>query len=193
MTDEGKRTAILYTDGACIGNPGAGGWAAVIQVDGKEYELKGGEKHTTNNRMELTAAIEGLLALEGVDEVTLVSDSKYVLGMLGGWKAKANTDLIGALREAASKVGKLETVWVKGHAGDEYNERADALAEAEAKSQCGYVTTNPRQTSAEALLKIVARHVDDKTIEMIWRDVEVEFGDEVDTPAIMRLLSALGG
>ena len=138
----------LYTDGACRGNPGRGGWGAILVYEGREKELSGGEKSTTNNRMELTAAIEGLRAIKYPCEVTLTSDSKYLVDAiekrwLASWKKKnwkkadgkpvLNPDLWQALDEELTR-HKVTFVWVKGHEGHPYNERCDALATAYADS-----------------------------------------------------------
>ncbi|MGY4398499.1 ribonuclease HI [Sphingomonas sp. UYAg733] len=131
----------IATDGACKGNPGPGGWGALIRAGGKEKGLSGGEKLTTNNRMELTAAIEGLNALKRPCLVTLSTDSRYVMDGLtkwikgwqrNGWKTAdkkpvKNADLWQALLDAA-KPHRIEWKWVKGHAGHPDNERADRLA-----------------------------------------------------------------
>lgn len=132
---------VLYTDGACSGNPGPGGWGAILIYADNERELCGGEKETTNNRMEMMAVIEGLRALKTPCQVKIVTDSKYVLqGMTEwkfnwikrGWKTAdnkpvKNVDLWQALVEQ-EKLHKLSWQWVKGHNGDPMNERADALA-----------------------------------------------------------------
>jgi ribonuclease HI len=132
---------VIYTDGACRGNPGPGGWGALLISRAAEKELWGGEPLTTNNRMELTAAIEALTALKKPCEVELHTDSKYLMqGMtewLPGWKARGwrtadrkpvkNDDLWMRLDEARRR-HKVRWRWVKGHAGHELNERADALA-----------------------------------------------------------------
>lgn len=132
----------IYTDGACRGNPGIGGWGAVLVYRGREKELSGGERETTNNRMELTAVIEALAALKESCEVTLTSDSKYVIdalerGWAKGWEARGwkrsdkgealNPDLWKRLLKLTEK-HKITYVWVKGHAGHPYNERCDKLA-----------------------------------------------------------------
>ncbi len=137
----------IYTDGACKGNPGAGGWSAILEFEGREKELCGGERLTTNNRMELTAAIEGLSALKEPCAVTLYSDSQYLInainkGWLVGWKQRGwkkadksqvlNDDLWRTLDELLSK-HEVEFIWVRGHDGHEYNERCDALASAKAE------------------------------------------------------------
>lgn len=128
---------LLHTDGSALGNPGPGGWAAIIQVGKKEVELSGGESHTTNNRMEMTAVIEGLKWIkvhQGTPKtVRLFSDSSLVVKSLNeGWKRKANQDLWAQLDSAAEGFS-LHAEWVKGHADNVYNQRCDALAVAEAK------------------------------------------------------------
>ena len=134
-------TIHIYTDGACKGNPGKGGWGAILEVDGKERELFGGEPVTTNNRMELTAVIEALAALKRPCRVVLHTDSQYVqkgiTEWIHGWKARGwrtaarepvkNVDLWKKLDEVV-RAHEIDWKWVKGHAGDAGNERADALA-----------------------------------------------------------------
>jgi ribonuclease HI len=131
----------IATDGACKGNPGPGGWGALLRSGGTERELSGGEPLTTNNRMELMAAIEGLRALKRPCRVKLSTDSRYVLDGLtkwvagwqrNGWKTASrqpvkNDDLWRALIEAAAP-HRIDWVWIKGHAGHPDNERADRLA-----------------------------------------------------------------
>lgn len=135
-----KRISI-WTDGACSGNPGPGGWGALLRADGHEKELCGGAENTTNNRMELQAAIEALNALKQPSEVELYTDSQYVKGGMTGWivgwkkngwrtsakKPVKNEELWRALDEAVSR-HKINWHWVKGHAGHTENERADELA-----------------------------------------------------------------
>jgi ribonuclease HI len=133
----------IYTDGACKGNPGPGGWGALLKSNDSQKELFGGELRTTNNRMEMTAVIEALSALKRPCHVTLHVDSQYVLkGMtewLAGWKARGwktaakqsvkNVDLWQRLDQLVSTGGhKIDWRWVKGHNGDPGNEQADALA-----------------------------------------------------------------
>lgn len=131
----------LFTDGACKGNPGVGGWGALLRYGQHEKELFGGELNTTNNRMELKAAIEGLAALSRPCDVVLTTDSKYVKQgiqqWLAGWKRNGwktaskqpvkNQDLWQALDQACQR-HQVEWRWVKGHAGHDENERADQLA-----------------------------------------------------------------
>jgi ribonuclease HI len=132
----------LWTDGACAGNPGPGGWAAILRFAGRERELSGGERHTTNNRMELLAALEGLRAISRPMPVVVHTDSAYVANgfvrrWIDGWcrrgwrtaggAAVANRELWEAL---AGEVARHDVVWrlVRGHAGVELNERCDRLA-----------------------------------------------------------------
>ena len=137
----------LYTDGACRGNPGRGGWGAILVYGEHERELSGGEAVTTNNRMELIGAIEGLSALKEPCRVTLYSDSKYLTdafneGWVDSWQSHGwrrgraelkNPDLWQRLY-ALTKEHEVKFIWVKGHAGHAYNERCDALATAYADS-----------------------------------------------------------
>ncbi|MFI3141830.1 MAG: ribonuclease HI [Clostridia bacterium] len=135
----------IYTDGACSGNPGAGGWGAILDYKGKRKELSGGSEHTTNNKMEMTAVIEGLKALKEVCDVTVVTDSQYVanginLGWAKSWRANGwkkkdrkpalNADLWAELLELTEK-HTVHIEWIKGHAGHAENERCDELAVAQ--------------------------------------------------------------
>ncbi|TAJ51699.1 MAG: ribonuclease HI [Nevskiaceae bacterium] len=136
-----RKAVLIHTDGACRGNPGPGGWGARLEFNGKVKELCGGEDDTTNNRMELMAAIQALEALKEPCRVTLYTDSNYVRSgiteWLRGWKAKGwrtadkkpvkNQDLWQRL-DAAAAVHEVDWRWVKGHAGDPGNEAADRLA-----------------------------------------------------------------
>ena len=136
------KNIILYTDGACSGNPGPGGWAAILKYGSIEKEISGGEAETTNNRMELTAVIKALEALKEPCDVTLTSDSKYVIDAItkrwvyswrsNGWrkadkKPALNVDLWEQLL-ALLDTHTVRFVWVKGHAGHPENERCDELA-----------------------------------------------------------------
>ena len=137
----------IYTDGACRGNPGPGGWGAILSYHGVEKELSGGESNTTNNRMELTAVIEGLSALKESCIVELYSDSKYVIdalekGWAWGWKKKGwiksdkkpalNPDLWEKLLTLTQR-HEMRYHWVKGHAENPYNNRCDQMAVAQAQ------------------------------------------------------------
>ena len=131
----------IYADGACKGNPGPGGWGVLLRDGGREREMCGGEAQTTNNRMELTAVIEGLLSLKARSTVRVYTDSQYVQKGISEWihnwkrrgwltadkKPVKNVDLWKLLEEAAQRHA-VEWHWVKGHAGHPENERADALA-----------------------------------------------------------------
>lgn len=140
------KSVEIHTDGACLGNPGPGGWAALLRHEGRERELAGGEAQTTNNRMELLAAIMALEALKSPCTVVLSTDSQYVQKGIGewlpnwirrGWKTAAgepvkNQDLWQRL-QAATQPHQVQWKWVKGHAGHVENERVDKLARAEAE------------------------------------------------------------
>jgi len=135
------QTVDIFTDGACRGNPGPGGWGVLLRLGSREKELWGGEAETTNNRMELTAAIRALEALNRPVQARIHTDSQYVLNGIKSWiytwkrngwrtsnkKPVKNAELWQALDDLASR-HQLEWVWVKGHAGHPDNERADALA-----------------------------------------------------------------
>ena len=136
------KTVTLYTDGACSGNPGPGGWGAILEYQGTEKELCGGERETTNNRMELTAVIRGLQALKESCIVELYSDSKYVIdglskGWAESWRAKGwrkadikpalNPDLWGELLDLVAK-HEVRYHWVKGHGDNPKNNRCDQMA-----------------------------------------------------------------
>ena len=142
-----RKHVTIFTDGACSGNPGPGGWGAILRYNQKERELSGGEKETTNNRMELTAAISALSALKEPCKVTLYSDSKYLVdgmskGWAKGWRAKGwrksdgkpalNPDLWQQLLDLFER-HDVELIWIKGHNEHPENERCDRLAVAESK------------------------------------------------------------
>ena len=136
-----KDTVEIFTDGACSGNPGPGGWGALLRYNGREKELFGGERHTTNNRMEMMAAIKALESLKRPVKAVLSTDSSYlkngITKWLPGWKAKnwrtadkkpvKNVDLWKRLEKALEQ-HDVQWRWVKGHAGHAENERVDALA-----------------------------------------------------------------
>ena len=135
------KQVIIYTDGACRGNPGPGGWGALIKFDSAEKEIYGGQTHTTNNQMELAAAIEGLAALKEPCSVELFTDSKYVMDGITKWiqswkknnwrnaakKDVKNKELWQKLDQLISQ-HQVQWYWVKGHSGDAGNEAADLLA-----------------------------------------------------------------
>jgi len=136
-----KKQIKIHTDGACRGNPGVGGWGAILRFNGTEKEISGGELETTNNRMEMMAVIEALGALKENSDVLLISDSQYVLKGINewmpnwkkrGWKTAArkpvkNVDLWQKIDQLINE-HDIEWQWVKGHSGDPGNERADQLA-----------------------------------------------------------------
>lgn len=137
-----SKTVTIYTDGACLGNPGPGGYAAVLMYQGKRKEIAGGFNKTTNNRMEILAAIKGLAVLKAPSKVTLYSDSKYLVDSIGkgwvaNWKAKSwkrnkkdkarNVDLWKQLLELLDR-HDVEFVWTRSHVGTRDNERCDFLA-----------------------------------------------------------------
>ena len=145
------KTVTIYTDGACSGNPGPGGWGAILMYGQHRRELSGGEANTTNNRMELTAVIQALSLLKEPCIVDLWSDSKYVIdglekGWAKGWKARGwkkadkkpalNPDLWEQALEQEAR-HKITYVWVKGHAGHPENERCDQLAVAQSQAHGG--------------------------------------------------------
>ena len=142
------KTVTIYTDGACSGNPGPGGWGAILLYGGHEKELSGGEARTTNNRMELLGVITALEALKEPCVVELYSDSKYVIdglakGWAKGWRARGwvkpdkkpalNPDLWGRLLDLC-QVHTVNLHWVKGHAENPFNNRCDQLAVAESRN-----------------------------------------------------------
>lgn len=137
-----KKQVYIFSDGACSGNPGPGGYGVILRCEGKEMELSGGEPDTTNNRMELTGVIKGLEALKYPCVVTIQTDSKYVVdGIEKGWaknwrkngwiksdkKPALNSDLWGRLLDLL-EIHEVRFTWIKGHAGHEENERCDRLA-----------------------------------------------------------------
>lgn len=130
----------IYSDGSCLGNPGPGGWASLIKAGGKIYRIQGGEAHTTNNRMEMTAAINGLKAVfanfKDVQEIDIYSDSSIVIKTFTeNWKQKMNKDLWAEFTPFLSSGIKINWHWVKGHAGHKENEDCDKRALKEAIKQ----------------------------------------------------------
>lgn len=145
-----KPEAVIYTDGSCLGNPGPGGWASIVIVNGVEQELSGGDAATTNNRMELLGVINGLKALRGPHIVTIYSDSKYITDAfnrhwLKSWKSNGWTRKEGPLKnqtlwkelDALVEKHVCTFIWVRGHAGNRYNERCDRLAVLQSKKYSG--------------------------------------------------------
>lgn len=147
MDNNIRKKIEIFTDGACSGNPGPGGYGTILRYNDVEKELSGGEKNTTNNRMELTAVIEGLSALKEPCDVTIYSDSKYVIdaiekGWAKNWKSKGwirsknkpalNPDLWDKLLSLIES-HNVTFVWVKGHAGHPENERCDKMAVAQSQ------------------------------------------------------------
>lgn len=134
-----KGNVEIYTDGSCHGNPGPGGYAAVLRDFKTTIEVSGSEWYTTNNRMELTAVVEGLKLVSGPSNVTIVTDSKYVADLINRKDLKSfirdpkkkNTDLLRKIVELSQKHRTVTAKWVKGHAGNKLNERCDTLANAE--------------------------------------------------------------
>lgn len=145
-----KPEAVIYTDGSCLGNPGPGGWASIVIVGGTTQEMSGGDPSTTNNRMELLGVINGLKSLRGPHIVKIFSDSKYITDAFNkywlkswkknGWKRKdaplKNEELWKEL-DALTQKHICTFVWVKGHAGNQYNERCDELAVIESRRASG--------------------------------------------------------
>ena len=145
---DSKQTVEMFTDGACLGNPGPGGWAALLRFKGTEKEISGGERQTTNNRMEMMAVIAGLRFLTHPCRIAVTTDSQYVqkgiTEWIRGWKARGwrtadkkpvkNVDLWQAVEEAQSS-HEVTWHWVRGHDGHAENERVDCLARAEAEAQ----------------------------------------------------------
>ena len=179
----------LYTDGACLGNPGPGGWGAIIVFEnGPKRALHGREGQTTNNRMEMTAVVKGLEALPTSAEVTVFSDSQYVVNtMTRRWKRKANVDLWDRLD---AEVGKRRVTWqwVRGHAGDPLNEEADALASKEASLN--------RPEGARASLTHVDESGQARMVDVGWKPdterVAVARGAIVMKPETLALIESDG-
>ena len=176
---------VIYTDGACSGNPGPGGWGAVLRWKDTERELYGGDPLTTNNRMELMAAIQALEALQRPAKVDLYTDSKYLLDGITKWikgwqrngwlttakKPVKNDDLWRRLSEAMSR-HEVTWLWVKGHAGDPGNERADALARRGIEEAATVVRSGQALTAPTlALRPRSVRRGEDHDQSQVLRDV----------------------
>lgn len=156
------KKVIIYTDGACLGNPGPGGWAASLEYQGARKEFSGGELATTNNRMELQAAIEALKKLKEPCEIDLFTDSEYlrdgITKWIKGWKARGwkkkikNKDLWLELDSEATK-HKVDWKWVRGHSGSEGNERCDVLSVEAAQKLEATHTQQERDDALDKFLK----------------------------------------
>jgi ribonuclease HI len=160
--DKQSRTAwVAYADGSCLGNPGPGGWGVVlIDPDGVTTELSGTDSPTTNNRMEITAAIEALRRIPAGALVILHSDSQYLVKTMNlGWKRRENLDLWARLDEEAIK-RRVQWEWVRGHSGDPLNQRADELARSAAEkrpARPAYTSRAPARSSAPETESVEAR------------------------------------
>ena len=141
MKRKEKKAVTLYSDGSSLGNPGPGGWGVILEYKGRQKEFSGGERETTNNRMELTAVIEGLRRLREPCDVEIVTDSSYVANAINSWlkgwiekdfKKVKNVDLWKEYLNV-SKIHNVKATWVRGHSGHKENERCDKLATSEAK------------------------------------------------------------
>ena len=178
----------IYTDGACLGNPGPGGWAAILIDSGVERALRGREKHTTNNRMEMMAVIRGLESVDRSADVTVLSDSQYVVNtMTKGWKRKANLDLWDALDSEAGK-RNVAWQWVKAHVGNPLNEKADALAYQEAR----LVETNPSRESLTHVDESGKAKMVDVGSKPVTQRVAVAKGSVVMRPETLELVLTNG-
>ena len=148
MPDSRNTPIVAYADGSCEGNPGPGGWGVVIVTPDGTHRLSGGDSHTTNNRMEVTAAIEALRALAPGIPVILRSDSQYLVRTMNdGWRRTKNQDLWQELDEQVAR-HRVRFEWVRGHAGDPLNEEADALAREATRTAAA---AGPSRRSATAL------------------------------------------
>lgn len=126
------KEVTIFSDGACSGNPGPGGWASVLLCNGRERRISGSCESTTNNRMEITAVLEALKVLKFPCYVTVVTDSAYVVNtMTQGWKRNKNNDLWAELDKYVYGIHNVKFVWIKGHASNEYNKICDKMAVAE--------------------------------------------------------------
>jgi cyclic pyranopterin phosphate synthase len=185
----------IYTDGSCIANPGPGGWAAIILDDGSERALHGGDDSTTNNRMEMLAVVKGLEAIPESTEVTIFSDSQYVINtMTRNWKRRANIDLWELLDSEVAK-RPVKWQWVRGHAGDPFNEKADALANKEARMRTSGGPA-PEKTSPGASLTHIDESGKASMVDVGWKPeterVAVASGSIVMKPETLALIESNG-
>ena len=191
----------IYTDGACLGNPGPGGWAAITLDNGSKRALSGGDERTTNNRMEILAVVEGLAALPESVEVTVFSDSQYVVNtMTRNWKRNANRDLWAMLDAEVAK-RTVQWQWVKGHAGNPLNEEADKLAVVEANKYAGNpVDQKPDKPATNIPSGPGLTHVDEsgkaQMVDVGWKPdterVAVARGAVVMQPETLALIKSNG-
>jgi len=185
----------IYTDGACSGNPGPGGWCAIIENDGVEKEtIYGGEKSTTNNRMELTAVTKALELVPIGSEVSVVSDSKYVCDAVNqkwllkwranGWRSStgkpvANQDLWAEFCEALENVASISFTWVRGHSGHPQNEECDRIASAVAQ---GYATESGETRISDKNADVIYTHTEAAEIVDIFEDLLDKYNITVPSP-----------
>ncbi len=147
--EDGAKVLQIHTDGSCLKNPGPGGWAAIITDNGSTRELSGGHPHTTNNRMEMLAVLNGLKALPHSVNVAVFSDSEYVVNtMTRNWKRRKNLDIWEDLDAEAAK-RNVDWQWIRGHSGHPLNERADRLAQTEARKHDGAPPRKKRLTHVD--------------------------------------------
>ena len=178
----------IYTDGACSPNPGPGGWAAIIVEGGATRDLHGRQERTTNNRMEMLAVIKGLEAVPDASDVTVHSDSQYVVNtMTNNWKRNANRDLWARLDAEASQ-RNVTWEWVRGHAGDPLNERADELATSEVSRSSGPPASRPLSHVDEAGKAAMV----DVGSKPVTQRVAVAKGDVLMRPETLAAISANG-
>lgn len=185
----------IYTDGSCIANPGPGGWAAIILENGSERALHGGDDSATNNRMEMLAVVKGLEAIPESAEVTVFSDSQYVINtMTRNWKRNVNLDLWELLdAEVAKRPVKWQ--WVRGHAGDPFNEKADRLANKEARMRTSGGPA-PEETSPGASLTHIDESGKASMVDVGWKPeterIAVASGSIVMKPETLALIESNG-
>ncbi|MBE0480184.1 MAG: cyclic pyranopterin monophosphate synthase MoaC [Dehalococcoidia bacterium] len=171
----------IHTDGACLGNPGPGGWAAIIVRNGVSEELKGREDRTTSNRMEITAAIKGLERTRPGEAVTVSTDSQYLVNtMTQGWKRKVNLDLWTALDRLVSE-RKVNFEWIRGHAGHPENERANSLA----NEMAGIVEDASRPTHFDEEGRV---HMVDVTAKPVTERVATAKGSVAMKPETLEMI-----